>query len=204
MSNDDRAEDVVKLQSELEKADAKMATFMETTQTSCKKMLKDGFAKVNKRIDKVFDSFVELRNNVNERIDKFINDHNRVDENIILIKKMIAEIESQKKEIHEVIEGYKAFQTAQAGNAEVEVERNQKKKLSALRQDIEAQRSELSNLVKDFEKLGVENNQFKSQVSEHCRGFASVNEEEILKEIGELRDDIEKLIENKCKDNKEK
>ena len=97
-------EDVANLYSELKKSDNKLATFMETTTDACKKMLETEFAKINKKIDKIQDRFAELKTQVTDRIDKFIEKHAMVNENVVHIRSLAADIESQKKEIKDVLD----------------------------------------------------------------------------------------------------
>ena len=188
-------DDVAHIYSEIKKSDDKMTTFMETTGNSCEQMLKDELAKLNKRIDKMFFKFAELKTNLYDRIDKFIDNHNKVSENILLIQTLAADIESQKKEIHEVIEGYKSFQADSIGE-EVEVDNQQistRKKLSVLRHDFEVQKSELLNLTENFKQLGEDNNEFRRQVSETCSEQTFLNNDALQLKLKELEFEIEQL-----------
>ena len=169
-------EDVAHLYGELTKSDNKMTTFMETTQATCQQMITTELSKINKRIDKVFDKISEIKVNVNDRIDKFIQNHNKVNENILHIQELRDDIEKQKKEIHEVIEEYKSFQADETSEEAGKRQTNTARKLSALRQDFDFQRTDLSNLVEDLRKRREEDES---------------RNEDALRKLSELQDAIE-------------
>ena len=190
-------EDVANLYSELKKSDNKLATFMETTTDACKKMLETEFAKINKKIDKIQDRFAELKTQVTDRIDKFIEKHAMVNENVVHIRSLAADIESQKKEIKDVLEGYKSFHV---GNAEVEVDKHQtstRRKLSVLRQDFDAQKTELSSLLQDFKQDREDKDKYRTDMHNSMKSSQQL----LQTKIKELEDTMEELNKGRNTDN---
>ena len=183
-------DDVANIYSEIKRSDDKMATFMQTTEESCKQTLKEEMAKLNKRIDKMFEKFSELKTNIDDRIDRFVEKYNNTNENINRIVTLRDEIEQQKKEIHDVIEGYKSFQ---ACNTEEEFESPTRKKLAALKHDFEVQKTELSHVTNYIKKLEQENDEFRRDVRETYKHHELLNNDALQSKLAELEGYVSKL-----------
>ena len=161
---------------------------MEATEKTCAQMLKDELAKVNKRIDKVFDKFIELKDDVNERIDKFIQKH-EISESMQQIQQITVDIEAQKKEMKDMIEGYQMFQS------DTNQEQVGKKEKHVLKQDFDAQNKEISNLTQNIEKFRQDYDSFRNQFAETCNRL-----DEQKTEWREITDLNHEVIDNRVKE----
>ena len=155
-------EDVANLYTVISNSDSKMKVFMETTTDHCKRLVETEIAKLNKKVDKVLSKFAEFTDKVDRRLESFVNNQNAVNENITRIMELSTKIEEQKKEIKDVINGYKSF--TNENTAEEFEKSSTRAKLTSLQQDFQTQQQEVSVMVRELKDFDDKNQEFRRDV----------------------------------------
>ena len=189
--------DVGNIYSEINKTDSRTSTFMETTTDTCKKLIESHVAKIHKRIDTMSDKFDELKTSVNQRIDNFIEKHNSVNENVIRIQELTNELENQKKEISNVIDGYKTFQQ-NTKEESISSHHPSQRKISFISKELEKHQSLVSGIEHQLQELKKSNTIFKDDVTKTLMGSSDATTralDEVEKELeGKIRQVEERLV----------
>ena len=186
--------DVANIYDEIKKIDSRTTTFMETTTDTCKNEIKLHLTKINKKLDVMSNKFTELKNSVNQRIDKFIQEYNSVNENVIRTQELTLELEHQKKEIKDVIDGYKTFH--QSTEEESTPSRNaSKRKISAISNEVDKQNIVVSEMERELHKLKNDNVQFKQEIRNICTERNALSDDALNEFESEIDEKLKKMEE---------
>ena len=140
--------DVADIYKEIQNADAKLTTFMKTTTKTCEGLLKSEISKIHRRIDKLSDKFMEFNESLNQRFENLSKNQHAVNANVDRIQQLVLDLETQKKEIKEVINDYRMFH--EGNDVETVSDSANKRKITAMSQDMEQQQQQILQLTKEL------------------------------------------------------